>query len=289
MNQYQYEIKHDDGFKFDPFCEDEFMINLFEGASGQEYDFSNVVSFAEPSIGTILPLDHDYLCMKAFEGKVKPSTLSVINSDANSSSDHNSTPSVTKTETLESEKVVEGVSETEPIKDLQKLTTKKRKRQTKICAPRRRRKDIVFKSLLRRCRKYFQGNFDEFWDYTKVKKRRNSGYFYEQVLKYVNENFENEGSSHVAFWMAALINPKDAKDKFLPEHLKITLEDKALKSSKIDEISDTLSKFTHNKMVSFFADKTLACFFKHYVSVAQDYIPKGFNDQLDLMMQIADK
>lgn len=171
----------------------------------------------------------------------------------------------------------------------------KKRRQTKIAAPRRKRKDIVFKSLLRRCKKYFQNEFDHFWNYSKVKKRRAKNYFFENVWQYVDKTFGSSEADNLAFYFASFINSKDTKCRFVDYYFeqnnrKLTDEEGLTidPQDEVQNIHDILYKFTHEKMYLFFKCKQLSSLFKHYVTQAQDYIPKGFQEQLSLMLRLSE-
>jgi len=121
-------------------------------------------------------------------------------------------------------------------------------------------------------------------------------YFYEQIVKYVESKFSVPEFPDFAFYFAAFINPKDTKNRFIRaqlERLAGDIQNSNLfeslllsKSKEVDKIHDILYKFTHDKMTLFFEYKEYAHLFKYYVKTAQDFIPKGFREQLDLMLNM---
>lgn len=160
----------------------------------------------------------------------------------------------------------------------------KKKKRSRLAAPRRRRKDIVYKSLFRRCRKYYQSEFNDFCNYAKVKKRRAANFYYEQMKKFVQNKYGDCNQEELVFFMAALINSKD-----MIKSAKYFINEESFdeKIEEINKVHDILYKFTHEKMNQFFEYSQLNFLFKNYVDKQKENIPKGFYQQLELMMALA--
>ena len=131
-----------------------------------------------------------------------------------------------------------------------------------------------------------------------MKKRRSADFFFEQVNNFVIEYFEASAVEDFPFFFAAFINSKDTKTKFISQQVKNELcegytEEQygarlESKIAEVDKIHDMLYRFTHDKMSSFFEYNQLTFLFKTYVKQAKEFIPKGFRDQLDTMLELAD-
>jgi len=60
-----------------------------------------------------------------------------------------------------------------------------KRKKSHLSAPSKKRKDIAFKSLLRRCRKFYQCKFNSFCDYSTAKKRKSINFYYEKIQEFV--------------------------------------------------------------------------------------------------------
>lgn len=267
-------------------------INLSEDS--YDFIFSSDISQLS-SLDRILPVDQDTANLEAFD-KCKDIVQSV--KCGSEEGDQADTGLLTKTSSnsfnfdfmaevlLENDDIdIDVLSETESTHDSKELKPKNKKKRSRLGAPRRRRKDIVFKSLLRRCRKHYQNEFNKFCSYSKVKKRRQDSFFFEQVINFIKVKYAYHQSDNLVFFMAALINSKD----MIKSARYFLREDESLEEliAEINKVHDILYKFTHEKMHSFFEYTELRFLFTHYVGDQKQNIPKGFNQQLETMLCLA--
>lgn len=160
-------------------------------------------------------------------------------------------------------------------------TKLKRKKRSNLSNTRRRRKDIIFKSILRRCRKFYQSEFNNYCNYSRVKKRRAKSFFFEQIAKFYVNMFGQECPDLLIF--AAFLNSKDtikSLDLFCPE------EQVEVGKERVNKIHDILYKFTHEKMGVFFEYSLLSSLFKKFVEAEEDSLPKGYKQQLEAMLTL---
>lgn len=269
--------------------------NFFVKDEKNELDFISKISFSENSEAYFLPMDQDILNVEDFENKFGKDYFTQNEVQEMKANTIEAKIDEAKNLSIQS---VESTSNTinNFDGDISDKKMKKRKRYTKISGPRRKRKDIVFKSLLRRCRKYFQADFDHFSNYTKLKKRRSDGYFYEQVNNYVQQKFELVSNSKFSFYFAAFINSKVTKNQYIkseiaklyPERYS-TFENNTRDKmqEEVEKIHDILYHFTYEKMILFFEYQELGYLFKHFANSTKQYIPKGFHEQLETMLGFA--
>ncbi|CAI2382360.1 unnamed protein product [Moneuplotes crassus] len=184
------------------------------------------------------------------------------------------------------QEIIDATEMNTPEVDVTHLTSPdckaRRKKRSNLSNTRRRRKDIIFKSILRRCRKYFQSEFNNFCNYSRVKKRRSRTFFFEQITKFYVHMFQEECPDLLIF--SAFLNSKDTIktiDLYTSEESEIES-----KKQQVRKIHDILYKFTHEKMGVFFEYSLLNFLFKKFVEVEKESLPKGYMQQLETMQTL---
>jgi hypothetical protein len=143
----------------------------------------------------------------------------------------------------------------------------------------RERYEVVYRSLLRRFRKFFNQDFDKATRYKSLKRYRTNTYFIECVSKYVKKLFEERYSQKLVFSLSYLIYPNiliKNVDELKKPYPGLT---RFLSKQRKDrmQINDILYDFTFTKMKLLFTNKEYSYFFKYFVENDQG---KFKNDEL---------
>ena len=132
----------------------------------------------------------------------------------------------------------------------------------------KKRKDVIFKAILRECRRYFQVQVNHLTGFTSSKRSKNHEYLYSCLKKFNQERLKKEGTFEEVFYLACLLYPQDLKnnlDDFIKENQFDDYEEAKIEYATIaDRIHDTLYKYSFDKL-SYFTSKTniafLFCYF----------------------------
>ena len=135
--------------------------------------------------------------------------------------------------------------------------------------------DVIYKTLLRDCRKYYTN----FFHFKKMSKEEKVAYISKTLDEFVTKEFPTcsfELQKEIKNYLVCFVYPRNAlctqiilKDKFLKE-LETNLRSKRV--AKIRELHGILYKFSMEKCDYFFRDKISCIIFKHYM--------KGFKERL---------
>lgn len=106
------------------------------------------------------------------------------------------------------------------------------------------RSDIVYKTILRTCRKHYLSNFNDSTNYIKAKRNRKPQFLLDKLVQFVNATFPTvvEGSEfeqELVFFLGAI---------FYNKHLKKCYASNTKKKHEIDEIHSSLYKFTIQRL-----------------------------------------
>lgn len=147
----------------------------------------------------------------------------------------------------------------------------------------RKRKDVVLKTALRKCRKYLQLRLVALTGFVCSKKLKNNDPLVPALLKLVEEMPEAPQEFKMLFYMAALLYPSDAKrnvDKFSS-----TPREKTRMLNLIQNVHDVLYKYSHEKLKYFCSVPELAFLFEHYYlhGDAQEDPDAGFQQALKVI------
>lgn len=106
------------------------------------------------------------------------------------------------------------------------------------------RSDIVYKTILRKCRKHYLTAFNESTNYIKAKRNRKPQFLIEKLTQFVQATFPQieEGSAleqEMIFFLGSV---------FYNKHMKKCYHSNTKKKSEIDEIHSSLYKFTVQRL-----------------------------------------
>lgn len=154
---------------------------------------------------------------------------------------------------------------------------------------RKRRRDVIFKTILRECRRFFQIQLSNVTGFITSKKPRNDDYMYSCMKRFNEEALGKQGTFEENFYLACLLYPQDLirnMDSFV-EKKGVSDFDTARKELKQDcqKIHDTLYKYSHDKL-DFFVSKPelsfLFCYFYEKGAGAEREDPK-FSEEYEFI------
>lgn len=124
---------------------------------------------------------------------------------------------------------------------------------------RKKRRDVLFKTILRECRRYFQIQLSNLTGFITSKRPRNDNYMYTWMKRFNIEVLGKQGTFDENFYLAWLLYPQDLSrniDAFVKENqekdFKLTLKEY---KSIAQKIHDTLYKYSQDKL-EFFVSRT---------------------------------
>lgn len=112
-----------------------------------------------------------------------------------------------------------------------------------------RRKDVILKTLLRKCRKYIQKDFNSKTNYLKRKRTMDTGFYKACLLNYLAEELQVYPDEKLVIFCGCLIYQQDLQkeiDTFVSPHF-----DSASIKSTMDEIHEILYRYSHEKFREF--------------------------------------
>lgn len=134
---------------------------------------------------------------------------------------------------------------------------------------RKRRRDVVFKTILRECRRYFQIQLSSISGFITSKKPRKDDYMYQCMQKFNQQVLKKQGTFDENFYLAWLLYPQDLSrslDTFFT-HLDQTQDLEKVKAGyrdAIKRIHDTLYRYSHDKLEFFAGKPEIAYLFCHF-------------------------
>jgi hypothetical protein len=153
----------------------------------------------------------------------------------------------------------------EVSKTSSKMTPRNGKSAPEPKKKRKRRRDVIFKTILRECRRYYQIQLTELTGFISSKKQRTDDYMYRCMERFNKEFLNLNGSFDENFYLACLIYPQDLirnLDIFL-KHKTGKAKNKTLKQT-AQKIHDTLYKYSHDKLDFFVGKPELAFLFCYF-------------------------
>lgn len=128
------------------------------------------------------------------------------------------------------------------------------------------RYDTLYRSLLRRFRKFFNLDFDRFTNYKSSKRNKPAGYFLECVSKYLQQVFPEYYSEDLLFHLSNLIYPNlliQHWREFSITYPRLESFIQAQIASKLN-VTDILLVFTFSKMEKLLLSGEYALLFNHF-------------------------
>lgn len=132
---------------------------------------------------------------------------------------------------------------------------------------RRRRRDVVFKRILRECRRFFQIQLSDLTGFVASKKPRKDDYIYRWMERFNMEFLDKEGTFEENFYLACLLYPQDLArnvDIFIAKKEVPTKENHKAYKAIVAKIHDTLYKYSHDKLDYFVSIPELSNLFLYF-------------------------
>jgi hypothetical protein len=90
-----------------------------------------------------------------------------------------------------------------------KYYEKEIKRLLKLVSSKQRfRNDLFYKTLLRKCRKYYWQEFNDATGFSVHKRKKCSSYYFDCIKEYLSKSFKSSNGIDVSFYLGALIYPE---------------------------------------------------------------------------------
>lgn len=147
-------------------------------------------------------------------------------------------------------------------KEEEKESTKGEKKRS------RDRYDSVYRSILRRFRKFYNLEFDKTTRYKALKRYRESIFYMDWISEYTSMNFPTEKHDDLIFYLANLVYPNQLithKVEFQRAYPKLKKFMDFLKKSNL-QISDILFNFTFSKMEQLLENPSYSILFENFAS-----------------------
>ncbi|CAI2373271.1 unnamed protein product [Moneuplotes crassus] len=137
----------------------------------------------------------------------------------------------------------------------------------------KKRRDVIFKSILRECRRFFLAQISNMPGFVIFKNERNGAYLYKSMKKFNQAILKRVGTFEDSFYLAALLYPQDLKKNFEEFVKESKCEDHELTKSSgrdtilksiIDRIHNTLYKYSIDRLNFFTSKPSIAFLFCYY-------------------------
>ena len=175
--------------------------------------------------------------------------------------------------------------------DQNEISTLKAPKSTK--PSKRLRKDVTYKTILRKCRKYYQTSFNDVTGYLKSKKKEPSTFYRACILKFLKGDFQFDTRLNVSFHLGCLLYPQEMVrgiESFVyPDGVKNFTPKKVVKrkiethEQQVDKLHSILYKFTHEKLDKFIAVPELAAIFMNFIQygAGDDVTDEEFREEYE--------
>jgi hypothetical protein len=132
-----------------------------------------------------------------------------------------------------------------------------------------RRKDVIIKTLLRKCRKFFLKDFSTRTNYLKTAKRKFGSSVYKTLIEfYLNTVFPNCQSEDLLMFMAAFLYPQDMEDS-IDSFVSPTYHYSTIKAL-LAKIHEILYKYSHQKFDGFSKNSEFKILFMKFDELGSD-------------------
>lgn len=233
--------------------------------------FDEDLDFSDNMSQSLLSLDHDSLYRSDLDSSLgKLSDVDSMDMQDNKITKSMSTFSKFKQNSGDSKSVSSNESDNEEdVKDetFKLADVTKPKRAPKTQKKKRRRRDVVFKKILRECRRFFQSHLNELTGFVASKKTRSDDHFYTCMEKFNQEFLDLEGTFEHNFYLACLLYPQDLSRNvniFIAKREEPSKENQKYYKSIVARIHDTLYKYSHEKLDYFVSIPELSFLFMYF-------------------------
>ncbi|CAI2362316.1 unnamed protein product [Moneuplotes crassus] len=161
----------------------------------------------------------------------------------------------------------------------------------------RPRRDVTYKTILRKCRKYYQTRFNHHTGYLKNKKKEPCSFYRACILKFIDSYFEYNTHLNVSFHLGCLLYPQEMTrgiESFVyPDGVKTFTPKKVVKrkiethKQQVDKLHSILYKFTHEKLDKFISVPELAAIFVNFIQngAGKDVASQEFKAEYDDLLK----
>jgi len=135
--------------------------------------------------------------------------------------------------------------------------------------------DVSYKTILRKCRKYYQQRFNLHTSFLRNKKKEATGFYRDCIDKFITDHVDIKTNLNINFHMASLLYPQEMIKRIesfvYPNGIKNFTPKKVIKrkldshKGHVEKLHDILYKFTHEKLDKFISVPELALLFMHYI------------------------
>jgi len=137
------------------------------------------------------------------------------------------------------------------------------------CKPqkKRKRRDVIFKRILRECRRFFQVKLSGLTGFVASKKARKDDSMYNWMEKFNTEYLDKEGTFEENFYLACLLYPQDLArnvDMFISKKEEVNKDNHKLYKEIVAKIHATLYKYSHDKLDYFVSVPEISNLFLYF-------------------------
>lgn len=114
-----------------------------------------------------------------------------------------------------------------------------------------KRKDVILKTILRRCRRIFQDEFNELTGYFDNRKMQGHQFLKDSVMKYYHSIPSKPEQLDLVFYLGAMLYPQEmcrGVDCFFECDKKERVKQRKLYRAKIQKVHDVLYRYSHERM-----------------------------------------
>lgn len=114
-----------------------------------------------------------------------------------------------------------------------------------------KRKDVILKTILRRCRRILQDEFNDLTDYFQNRKLQGHQFLKECVMKYHDSLKDKPEQLDLVFYIGAMLYPQEMSrgvDCFFDCDKKDRVKQRKIYRAKIQKVHDVLYRYSHEKM-----------------------------------------
>jgi len=132
---------------------------------------------------------------------------------------------------------------------------------------RKRRRDVIFKTILRECRRFFQIQLSNLTGFITSKKPRNDNYMYSCMQRFNIEALGKQGTFEENFYLACLLYPQDLIrniDNFIDKKVSNNESARDRYVEIAQRIHDTLYRYSHEKLDFFVSRLELSFLFCYF-------------------------
>mmetsp|Transcript_12526 Transcript_12526/g.14347 ORF Transcript_12526/g.14347 Transcript_12526/m.14347 type:complete len:290 (+) Transcript_12526:185-1054(+) len=154
---------------------------------------------------------------------------------------------------------------------------------------RKKRRDVIFKKILRECRRFYQTQLTDLTGFIASKKPRKDDYMYACMRRFNTEVLKKQGTFEENFYLACLLYQQDLSrniDTFLAKIDDLDMDTaRKLYRSIIHKIHDTLYKYSHDKLDFFVSKSEMSSLFLYFYQngAGEDRVNPKYVEEYDFI------